>query len=269
MPVHDLAFVQDMIAVIQDLPTLHNDSVVSFAASMEIAQSLRSRLWQRRQRQNANANDTVGLIPEIVPATYEDIDDIFQYEEQEFAGHHATKARLLEWCSHDPSNFMCFKFAGESIMGYYILFFLTTQSMERFLSGELLEDDVRASDLIKPLADQYAVQGDAHICVFASKRQSSLFTVDLLWHLIGRILYLAEYGSLRKLYAEATTEEGERILRRFKFELYDLPGHKGDPLLQLNLNSATVRQMKEWYTNRSFCQRPMLHSRNACTFQSE
>jgi hypothetical protein len=149
---------------------------------------------------------------------------------------------------------MCIKSAGEPLMGYYILFFLKPEPMNRFLSGTLLEDDVRADDLIDPTAANYSRQKDAHICVFASKRHSSLFTVDLLWHLLGRIVYLSKFGALSRIYAEATTAEGEQMLRRFNFVLAPHQSHSGDPLFECRLTSDVIAQWQKWYSQRSFAQ---------------
>lgn len=257
--IHDCAFLDSIVAALSD--ELQTNSaqlpVLSFASSMALTQSKRSETWKRRAAVRAVPVNEFGGLPQIEPADDANIADIFTYEEEEFPGHHATIERLHEWRDHDAANFMCIKIPGESVMGYYILFLLKPESMRRFLAGELLEDDVRAADLIEPTADNYSQQTDAHICVFASKRPFSLFTVDLFWHLLGRIGYMAQIGSLSTIYAEATTDEGERLLKRFKFEPSYNPYHKGDPLFQLRLTPATIRQWQQCYTDRSFSQPAM------------
>lgn len=245
-------FLNNIICVLSDDVPSNKALSASFASSMLITQMKRNEIWRRKiisKTSSANQHDE---LPQIATVEDSDIEDIFEYEKREFPGHHATKTRLREWRDHDLSNFMCIKVPGEEVMGYYILFFLKPASMQRFLSGELLEDDICASDLIQPTADNYSHQTDVHICVFASKRHFSLFTVDLLWHLLGRIVYLGQFGRISRLYAEATTPEGQRILERFKFKPCHNPDYKGDSLFQLTVTPAIIKQWQEKYTQRSF-----------------
>ena len=252
IPIHDREFLNNIIAKLTDesndaIKTKQSDS---FDRSVLFAHEKRNAAWNNGLAVPRYDDDD--RIPKIESVNDADIDDIYQYEEQEFPGHHATKERLKEWRDRDPSNFMCIKSAGEPVMGYYILFFLKPESMNRFLSGELLEDDVRAADLNNPTAANYSRQIDAHICVFASKRHSSMFTVDLLWHLLGRVVYLAKFGALSKIYAEATTAEGERILRRFNFVPAPHLSHSGDPLFECRLTADVIAQWQMSGVN-TFC----------------
>lgn len=255
MPVHDHAFLTNIIATLLDESGVSalGEKSASFESSMQHAQVKRADIWKRRMMIPPKGEPD-DCIPKIASVSYDDIDDIYEYEEQEFPGHHATKERLREWRDHDPSNFICIKSKDEPVMGYYILFLLKPESMKRFLSGELLEDDVRSSDMLEPTPENFKNQRDAHICVFASKRHASLFTADLLWHLLGRIIYLAEFGNLSKIYAEATTVEGERILKRFKFQPAQGISHNGDPLFETTITPEKLAQWHHWYAERSFAQ---------------
>jgi hypothetical protein len=189
----------------------------------------------------------------IVPVTDKDIDDIFEYEEGEFPGSHATKERLREWSQHDPQSFMCIKDADGSFMAYYILFFIKREALSSFLIGGLLEDDVISSDLIEPDPANYSKQEALHVCCFAARWHASMFTVDLVWHLIGRILHLAVTGSLSRIYAEAATANGQAFLKRFGFKRVYPDRAQGDPLFELRLTSTVLHEWEYRYKFRTFC----------------
>ncbi len=193
--------------------------------------------------------EVIGSI--ITPVNENDIQDIFNYEEEQFPGSHATKERLLEWFQHDPNNFMCIKEKDASFMAYYIIFFLKPAALDAFLTGNLLEDDIQHTDLATPSSEVYLEQSELHICVFASRMHASMFTVDLLWHLIGRILDLAINGCLSTIYAEAATKEGQAFLARFGFS----PCYRavGDPLFQLKFDLKILHEWERKYRLRSFC----------------
>jgi hypothetical protein len=203
---------------------------------------------------DAGEFQTMGeMLPTIVPATDKDVDNIFEYEEKEFPGSHATKERLLEWCQHDPNNFMCIKDAGSSFMAYYIIFFLKPSALKAFLKGDLMEDDITPANLGKLFCGTYTRQESLHVCVFASRSHASMFTIDLLWHLVGRILELAVTGFLSTIYAEAATPSGQAFLRRFGFQPINQRRAQGDPLFELKLSPAILREWEERYRLRTFC----------------
>lgn len=252
IPVHDRAFLDYIVANISDemLDTVSIMEHESLNSSILLAQTKRTKIWKHRVL--VPESGMCDSVPKILPVEDVDIDDVFEYEKHEFPGQHATRDRLKEWRDHDPLNFMCIKGTDGLMIGYYILLFLKQESMKRFLSGDLLEDDIHTSDLIEPTVDNYQRQQNAHICVFASKRHSSLFTIDLLWHLVGRIIYLAKYGNLSTIYAEGTTCEGEHILKRFKFEQVQNVDHKGDTLFKVQLTPEIIQSWQQCYARRSF-----------------
>jgi hypothetical protein len=201
------------------------------------------------------------FFPAITPVTDEDIDKIYSYECETFPTDHATKQRLLEWRRHDPSNFMCIRDTAGSFMAYYLVFFPKPQALKDYLAGHLAEDDIRASDLVEPLPEMYSKQEVIHLCVFASRLHASLFTVDLLWHLVGRFLKLATSGRLSTIYAEASTSEGQLMLLRFGFKRMSMR-HKGTPMFELNISPSVIKEWDRRYVLRTFCRQPVVVSPN-------
>jgi hypothetical protein len=255
MPVHDPEFLDSIIAKLIDgsPESINAPEVISFDSIILLTQTKRNDDLKRHMM-IPETGEYDNEIPRIASVDDSNIEDIFQYEQQEFPGHHATKDRLQEWQNHDPSNFICIRAAGEPVMGYYILFFLKPESMKRFLAGELLKDDVRASDLTDPTINNYARQEDAHIGVFESTQQYSFFTVDLFWHLLGRIVYLAKFGRLSKIYAEPVTQEGQRILKLFNFEPAKNHNHNANRLFECKLTPEIIGQWEQCCARRSFIQ---------------
>ena len=94
IPIHDREFLTSLITKLSDESNEHNKSKQSdsFDSSVFFANEKRNAAWNHRLAPLGH-EDAYG-IPKIDTVTDEDIDDIFQYEELEFPGHHATKERL-------------------------------------------------------------------------------------------------------------------------------------------------------------------------------
>jgi hypothetical protein len=191
------------------------------------------------------------MFPVIVPLTDKDLDDVHEYEKEFFPNSHATRKRLSEWREHDHNNYMCIKETGHPFMAYYLILFLKPQSMKDYLAGDLLEHQIAPDHLVSPSRSVYVKHETAHICTFASRIHASMFTVDLLWHLIGRLLDLATTGRLSTIYAEPETIEGQALLDRFGF--VPVRGRKGKAVLELKLTPVILREWGRRYRLRTFC----------------
>ena len=209
-----------------------------------------------------------GRFPSIVPVSETDIDDIFQYEEEYFPRSHATRERLLQWHRHDPSNYICIKEPGKPFLAYYLMMFLKPEAMQAYLAEDLSEVDIEPAHLVEPSIEVYAQQDTMHICVFAARGHASIFTVDLVWHLMGRMLDLAVNGRLNTVYAEIATIDGKILVERFGFKfIKELK--TGGTLYQLKASPAMIREWEWRYKLRTLCKSPVskwqeaLHSRPA------
>jgi hypothetical protein len=199
------------------------------------------------------------FFPTIAPVRDEDLDRIHAYESELFPTSHATKQRLFEWRHHDPNNYMCIRDSAGSFMAYYLILFLKPQALKNYLAGDLSEIEITANDLIEPSPEVYAKQEAVHLCVFASRLHASLFTVDLLWHLVGRLLTLATSGYLSTVYAEPSTSEGQLMLLRFGFKRISMR-RRGNPVFELNVSPALIREWERRYQLRTFCRQPFAES---------
>ncbi len=201
------------------------------------------------------STEEVGF-PSIMRVSEGDINDIYEYEREHLANSHANKERLGEWLRHDPNNYMCIKELGQSFLAYYLIMFLKPQAMQNYLAGDLLEVDIASQHLLVPSPEIYAQQDNLHICVFASRTHATVFTIDLLWHLIGRLLDLAINGRLHTIYTEIATAEGKVLVRRFGFQLIRQTS-SGGLLYKLQPSLAMVREWEWRYQHRTFCKMPI------------
>ncbi len=201
-------------------------------------------------------NSYQGQFPIITNISEEDINDIFEFEREHFPSSHANKERLKEWLRHDPNNYVCIKEPGQSFLAYYLLMFLEPQAMQDYLAGDLTEVEIAPKHLLAPSDEIYAQQDNLHICVFASRTHATMFTVDLLWHLIGRLLDLAINGRLHTIYAEIATNDGKTLVERFGFQQIRQTS-SGGLLFKLQPSLAMVREWEWRYQHRTFCKAPL------------
>ena len=197
-----------------------------------------------------------GRFPVIMPVSEADIEDIHQYESEHFPKSFATKERLLEWLRHDPNNYMCIREPGEPFLAYYLIMFLKPEALQKYLVCDLGEIDISSDELLEASPEVYAKQTEMHICVFASRTHASMFTVDLLWHLIGRLLNLAINGRLSTIYAEIATGDGKILVERFGFQLIRETS-SGGLLYKLQPSLAVLREWEWRYKHRTFCKMPI------------
>jgi hypothetical protein len=196
-----------------------------------------------------------GKFPVIIPVSETDIEDIYKFEQEHFPSSHATIQRLLGWLRHDPNNYMCIKEPGQPFLAYYLIMFLKPEWMQKYLTGELIEVDIKPEHLLEASSEVYAEQDNVHITVFASRTHASVFTFDLLWHLIGRLLDLAVNGRLSTIYAEIATNDGKILVEKFGFQLIRQTS-SGGLLYRLEPSVAMLREWEWRYKQRTFCKIP-------------
>lgn len=205
---------------------------------------------------NSYASSGDGKFPVIMPVSEADINDIYEFEKDHFPNSYGTKESLRAWLKHDSNNYICIKEPGQSFLAYYLILFLKPEAMQKYLAGDLLEIDIAPEHLLEPSAGVYAMQEVLHICVFAARTHATMLTVDLLWHLIGRLLNLAINGRLHTIYAEIATNEGKILVERFGFQLIRQT-KTGGLLYKLQPSLAMVREWEWRYKQRTFCKTPI------------
>ena len=75
---------------------------------------------------------------------------------------------------------------------------------------------IKAKDILDE--DQMMQSKSIYFFSIVSKKKHTWLTIALIKHALKKLGTLKERGKLKLIYASAATEEGERLLKRFKFK---------------------------------------------------
>ncbi|AFL86413.1 hypothetical protein Terro_0061 [Terriglobus roseus DSM 18391] len=125
------------------------------------------------------------------------------------------EATMLGWFHGNPNGFFTF-WHGEQRIGNFDILPLRPAVMQLFVSGNLLEKDIRPEDLI-PAAESHAIR-DLHwesivvdpAFLGARRPMTRLFEQTFL----TTLAHLCPIDQVGNIYAIAASDPGERLLRR-------------------------------------------------------
>ena len=148
-----------------------------------------------------------------------DIDKIVKLDKTVFSESEIiNKDILFEWHKKNSKIFTCL-LQGSEVVGYFSILPLKSETLNRFVTGEIREEDFTSSDILRP---KDAVEGCRDLYFFSiaiTREYRRLFLRSFLDE-IARELHRSQCGNgLKKIYVTAATQEGKSLIRRFKFKL--------------------------------------------------
>ena len=155
----------------------------------------------------------------IHPATPEDISWIARLETEVYsAGDAIPEHILIDWYNSNPNGFSVIR-KGEERIGHVDILPLRLPTLQRFLSGLMVERDIRGGDLFTP--DESGSIRDLYVesvAVLPRPGSSSAPVVSsLLRNFISLVGRLREPTGVENVYAIAASEAGERLLSHLGF----------------------------------------------------
>jgi hypothetical protein len=139
--------------------------------------------------------------------------------------------RYEQWLMLNPTIFICLLDRSRCVRGYFDVFPLRQDFMSLFVEGRVGEQDIRREHILQPReakkADALYVGGIA--VPECRSHEGRKHAAMLVWGLCKYLEHFYPTPPVRHLYAEATTKEGERLLRKFRFELVAGPNGRRDP----------------------------------------
>lgn len=161
-----------------------------------------------------------------------------------YAGENISFDHYELWRNKNKSILVCLITSTQEVVGYFDVLPLTSTFMNNFLSGRMIEKEIRPSDILprqhasrsrKLYLGGVAVRDPD---MFIGRRHASI----LVWGLLKYIDTYYPPTVHRQLYALAATDEGERLLRRFGFCLKSSALERKDNhnLYMLDLSRETL-----------------------------
>lgn len=139
--------------------------------------------------------------------------------------------RYEQWLMVNPSIFVCLLDRSRQVLGYFDVFPLRHDFMSLLLEGRVGEQDIRREHILVPRQAKQAEAvylGGIAVADWRShegKRHAAM----LVWGLCKYLEHFYSAPPSRYIYAQAATREGERLLRKFRFELVAGGSGRRDP----------------------------------------
>jgi hypothetical protein len=123
-------------------------------------------------------------------------------------------ATFLHWFRANRHTFIVLSVEGKTA-GYYSILPLRTGTLQKFLKGEIGENEFQGNDI---LSEQEA-QGLKEILFFSMvcDKDHREYGRQLLQHAIGEVRERRIYPELERVYAAASTVNGQKVLQRIGF----------------------------------------------------
>ena len=159
---------------------------------------------------------------EVRPATYEDLDWIFQLEILTYSARHAVARQTLErWFGSNPNGFSIITQNGRRI-GHLTFVPLRPTILRSFLQGTLLEQDIHAESLYTP-EEKHLVRSLYVESIITGSNEHSALPIKALTCLahdfVPLISRICDPINLESVYALAASGRGERLMKGLGFSL--------------------------------------------------
>lgn len=158
-----------------------------------------------------------------------DIEKIIQLDKASFDESEIIGTQIFsDWHEKNPKVFSCLA-QGDEVIGYFSILPLRSDTLKRFVAGEISEKDFTSTDILtskeaaKQCADLY------FFSIVIARNHSKL--LRSMFEEIAREFHRYKSGKLfHRIYVTAATKVGRRLIKRFKFTLvqeakYRIDGH--------------------------------------------
>jgi hypothetical protein len=164
-------------------------------------------------------------------ATAEEIDWIARLEERVYTSSDAVPKHVLtEWFESNPNGFSVIRMCNGQKIGHIDLLPIKPVTLERFVSGLIVEKDIRGDSLFKPEErDQITMLYVESIIVLPPKGFTNAPAILCVLNSFARLVErVCDSGKIKNIYAIAASKSGERLLKRLGFDTVALPDSRAD-----------------------------------------
>lgn len=139
--------------------------------------------------------------------------------------------RYEQWMMINPNILVCLFDGNGRVVGYFDVFPLRSDFMRMLIEGRCGEQDIRREHILSPkeaaTAKQLYLAGIA--ITERATAQGRRYASMLVWGLVNYLEHFYRLPLGREIFAEAVTPEGERLLRKFHFEVASEARGRRDP----------------------------------------
>jgi hypothetical protein len=159
---------------------------------------------------------------ELHPIEKEEIPMLQGMGRKYFSAQDHLPTKLLEsWYSRDPNSFRKMLNKNGRPVGFFIILFPKLDFFREFSSGNIIERNLKAINLISSGQRQQSQENYLYVSVVVGEHGGLVTNICILLCLAKYIDCIREYRKVNKLYATAATEAGRDLMRdNFGFRLY-------------------------------------------------